>query len=266
MKLWIFSDLHLEYDRDYKLPKIPDADLCICVGDIFDRGPARSLQWLSETIAHQMPVLFVPGNHEYYHSSIKEGLAEAQDLAAALDNVTLLNIQFVVLNGIRFIGTTLWTDFMLQNDRVTAMKHAARSMNDYEHILNSKAPFSRFTPEDSYRLHQEAMRFIADTYSEQEPLPTVVLTHHAPSALSVAPQFQDHPITPAFVSALDHRIISMDPLLWVHGHTHSPFDYKLGRARVICNPRGYGREASFKSFNPTLVIDLNEIIGERYKL
>lgn len=264
MKLWIFSDLHLEYDSSYTLPIIPDADLCLCTGDIYDRGPSRSLRWLNETIAHKMPVLFVPGNHEFYHSTIREGLAEAQRLAATLDNVTLLNNQFVILDGIRFIGTTLWTDFMLQNDRISAMKYAASSMNDYEHILNSKLPFSRFTPEDSYHLHQEAMSFIQETTTHQEPLPTVVLTHHAPSALSVSEKFQDHPITPAFVSALEDQIISMDPVLWVHGHTHRAFDYKLGRTRVICNPRGYAREASNKSFNPTLVIDLNEHLDERY--
>jgi Icc-related predicted phosphoesterase len=244
------------------LPSIPDADLCICAGDICDRGPACSLKWLSDTIAHHMPVLFVPGNHEYYHSTIREGLAEAKELAATLDNVTLLNNQFVEMNGIRFIGTTLWTDFMLQNDRATAMKHAARLMNDYEHILNSKAPFSRITPLDSYQLHQEAVTFIDETYLYQEPMRTVVITHHAPSALSVSAEFQDHPVTPAFVSALDDMIISKAPLLWVHGHTHTTFVYKLGPTRVTCKPRGYEREASHKSLNPALVIDLTELLDE----
>jgi predicted phosphodiesterase len=65
MKVWIFSDLHLEFDRTFSLMEVLDADVCICAGDILDGGITSSINYLRENVAQRMPVVFVPGNHEY---------------------------------------------------------------------------------------------------------------------------------------------------------------------------------------------------------
>jgi predicted phosphohydrolase len=259
MRAWIFSDLHLETDLGFSPLTVPDADVCICAGDILDGGVIASIIWLTEFVAPFMPVVFVPGNHEYYRSSIKEGLAAARRLASKLKQVHLLDGDFVVLDGYRFVGATLWTDFNLHDDPSLAMAIAGDELNDYRRIKLSKTPFKRFTPLESLRLHRVAAMDIDAVFRSQPTMPTVIVSHHAPSLLSVPTEYLSDALTPAFASRLEHRIMEYQPLLWVHGHVHAPCDYLIGKTRVICNPLGYRDEPSPKSFVPDLVMDLDKL-------
>src|SRR4051794_8974224 len=128
MRAWIFSDLHLEVDPEFKLMDIPDADVCLCAGDIFDGGVAASLLFLRDYVAPHMPVVFVPGNHEYYRGSIKEGLATGYRLAESCDDLFMLNGDSVLIDGYRFIGATLWTDFDLYGEPRIAMAIAREEL------------------------------------------------------------------------------------------------------------------------------------------
>ncbi len=260
MRAWIFSDLHLEVDESFKLA-VPSADVCLCAGDILDGGVIASILWLGENVAPHMPVIFVPGNHEYYRGALKEGLDSGYKLAEAYGDVFLLNGDSAVLDGYRFIGTTLWTDFNLHNDPRMAMAIAKDELNDYRSIKLSKTPFRRFTPQDSRHLHNMAAVEIDNVYKSQPNRPTVIISHHAPSLMSVPRLFLTDGLTPSFASRFEDRILSYEPLLWVHGHIHSPCDYMIGKTRVVCNPLGYPGEASRKSFIPNLVIDLAKLVN-----
>lgn len=156
MKAWIFSDLHIEMDVGFALTKIPEADVCLCAGDILDGGVVASILWLRKFVAPYMPVVFVPGNHEYYRSSIKEGLAAGYKLAQSDNDLFLLDGDTVVLGGYRFIGATLWTNFDLHDEPRLAMAIAKEELNDYRQIKLSKTPFKRFTPQESLYLHHRA--------------------------------------------------------------------------------------------------------------
>ena len=256
MKAWIFSDLHLEIDPHFAFMEIPDADVCICAGDILDGGVIASLLWLGEFISPHMPVIFVPGNHEYYRSSIKEGLAAGYQLAKSHDNLFLLDGDALVVGGYRFIGATMWTNFNLHDDARLAMAIARDELNDYHRIKLSKTPFKRFTPQESMYLHHLAAVNIDNAYRSQPDFPTVIISHHAPSLMSVPRHFLKDGLTPSFASRFEYRILEYGPILWVHGHIHSPSDYLLGKTRVLCNPLGYPGETSRQSFNPNLVVDL----------
>ncbi|WP_092930353.1 metallophosphoesterase [Rhizobium sp. 9140] len=153
MRAWIFSDLHLEIDPNFALTKIPDADICLCAGDIFDGGVLASILWLGEFVAPHMPVVFVPGNHEYYRSSFKEGRAGGYKLAEAYDDLFLLDGDSIILGGYHFIGATLWTNFDLHDEPRLAMALAKNELNDYRRIKLSKTPFKRFSPHESLYLH-----------------------------------------------------------------------------------------------------------------
>jgi Icc-related predicted phosphoesterase len=255
MKAWIFSDLHLEVDPE-DLLEIPDADVCICAGDIYDRGVVRSIEWLAERVARFMPVVFVPGNHEFYGSSIKEGLLAGYEAARRFRNVHLLDGDVAIFEGFRFVGATLWTDFLLDGHAGSAMFAAKENLADYRRIKRSKSPFKRFSPRESQHLHQLARYYIEEVLWTSSPRSTVVVTHHAPSLISVPREFLQDPLTPAFASNLEPKILEYQPAAWVHGHIHYPSDYLIGRTRVICNPRGYPGEACRKLFNPSMVIDL----------
>lgn len=258
MKAWIFSDLHLEVDQHFQLD-VPDADVCLCAGDILDGGLIASILWLGEKVAPHMPVVFVPGNHEYYRGAMKESLASGYKLARSYDNVFLLDGDSVVLNGYRFVGVTLWTDFNLHDDPRLAMAIAREELNDYKRIKLSKTPFKKFSPQESQHLHRVATVDIDNIYRSQPKWPTVIVSHHAPSMMSVPRQFLRDGLTPSFASRFEYRILEYEPMLWVHGHIHSASDYRIGRTRVVCNPLGYPDEPSRKTFNSNLVIDLAEL-------
>lgn len=254
------SDLHLEFGPPPGDLVIPDADICICAGDIFDGGVARSIDWLGENITPSMPVIFVPGNHEYFGSSIKEGLAAGYEAAERYEHLFLLNGDVVLFDDFRFVGATMWANFDLfgQVHSRLAMETAKEQLNDYRRIKLSKVPFAKFSPRDSRHLHLMSWLDIERVLCTPSICATIVVTHHAPSILSVAHGFLRDPLTPSFASSLEAKILEYQPSLWVHGHLHNSSDYIIGKTRVVCNPRGYPSEPT-ADFNPALVIDLEEV-------
>ncbi|MFW8644404.1 metallophosphoesterase [Rhizobium beringeri] len=209
MKAWIFSDLHLEVNPTSPIIAIPDADVCICAGDIFTKGLKRSIKYLGDQVSPHMPVLFVPGNHEYWGSSLVEGLEEGIREAAKYPDVHILHRAFVHFGGFRFAGATFWSDLNLFNSIEMAMLHAKEGMNDFRRIMLSKKPFRRFSVRNSMQLHWEENAFIQSVLWHESALPLVVITHHAPSILSVPPEFIDDPVAPMFASRFEQHIIKI---------------------------------------------------------
>ena len=258
MKAWIFSDLHTEFDDKIVPLPVPEADVCICAGDICDGGPASAVRYLGEHVSRAMAVILVPGNHEFYRSSIVEGLREALDTASErYPNVHVLSRRAVTVGGYRFVGATLWSDFNLYGNMYWALRTAQNELSDFRKIKVSKEPFQRFTSAHASRFNQMDKHFIRRTLDEPYAGPTVVVTHHAPSVLSLAPEFVGAPLTPSFVSNLEPDIAKHQPVAWIHGHLHNRSDYTIVDTRVICNPRGYPDEPVL-DFDPSLVIDLGD--------
>ncbi|MBS3652190.1 metallophosphoesterase [Pseudaminobacter sp. 19-2017] len=250
MKIWLLSDLHLEY-ADLQQPlAIPDADVCVIAGDLC-RAPANGVHWLAKHIAHAMPCVYVAGNHEFYKGSIKESLEDGRSAAAGFPNVHFLENDIVVIGGVRFIGATLWTDYRIEGHPEVAMFHARERMNDHRQIARQRTPWQRFVPEAAYRMHQQSRLFI-DSALKADPIKTVVVTHHLPHAGSISSRFQGDFLNAAYASDLSDVIEAGRPALWVHGHTHDSCDYRVGDTRIVCNPRGYDVENI--KFDPLLTV------------
>ncbi len=240
MKIWLLSDLHLEY-VDLRQPlAVPDADVCVMAGDLC-RAPANGVHWLAKHIAHAMPCVYVAGNHEFYKGSIKEGLEDGKSAAAQFANVHFLENDVAIINGVRFIGATLWTDYRIDGHPEIAMFHARERMNDYRQIARQRNPWQRFVPETAYRMHRQSRLFI-ETALKADPVKTVVVTHHLPHAKSIPSRFHGDLLNAAYASDLSNVIESGRPALWVHGHTHDSCDHRVGDTRIVCNPRGYDDE------------------------
>ena len=252
MKLWILSDLHLEFAGLKQPLAIPDADVCVMAGDLC-RGIADGVTWLAEHIAHAMPCVYVAGNHEFYRGSIREGLADGRAAAARFDNVHFLENDFVISNGVRFLGATLWTDFRIEGHPQLARMHARERMNDYRAIACQKKPWQRFLPETAARMHEESRLFI-DTALKADDITTVIVTHHLPHPKSIPLRFHGDLLNAAYASDLSDVIERGKPALWAHGHTHDSCDYMIGSTRVISNPKGYDDENS--AFDPGMVIQI----------
>ncbi|MBZ9763308.1 metallophosphoesterase [Mesorhizobium sp. CA8] len=252
MKIWLFSDLHLEV-ADLREPLvIPDADVCIVAGDLC-RAPADGVRWLAKHVAHAMTCIYVAGNHEFYKGAIKEGLEAGHSAAAGFPNIHFLEKEMVIVDGVRFIGATLWTDYRIEGRPQVAMFHARQRMNDYRKIAARRNPWERFVPATAYRLHQQSRLFI-DSSLRADPTKTVVVTHHLPHASSIPPRLKGDLLNAAYASDLCSVIEVGKPALWVHGHTHDSCDYTVGDTRIVCNPRGYDGENA--NFDPCLTVQV----------
>lgn len=256
MRLWVFSDLHLEFESVKTPLNIPDADVCVVAGDIHARGPDRSVRWLAEHVCPHMPVVFVCGNHEFYQASIVEGIYRGAQAASAVPNLHFMENGFVEIGDVMFAGAVLWTDFEVMGSMRFAMEYAEEVLNDYTLIAYTKKPFVRMKAVHSTRIHFESRRVLADFLDRNRGRRTVVVSHHAPSRRSIAPQFASDITSAAFASDLEPLILERGPTLWIHGHVHHPCDYVVGSTRILCNPRGYPDEQSFRDFDLALVVEV----------
>lgn len=244
MKLQVVSDIHLEFG-DCILP-VPERDVLILAGDI--SVGMHAIFFIKEQLKHS-PVIYVPGNHEYYGQDIEEVRAAWKDVD--LPNFYFLDNKSCFLGGILFAGGTLWTDYDRGNWH--AKNFAKRGMYDHEVIRRGNR---KFLPDDAEIEHQHTYAFL-DKVLLDNAAPKVVVTHHLPSFKSIDKNYAHSPLNPAFASDLDALIVAHQPDLWIHGHTHSSHDYKIGETRIVCNPRGYVPDAVNHEWNPGLVVEVN---------
>jgi predicted phosphodiesterase len=251
MKLNILSDLHLTV-APLAQPQ-NDADVVILAGDI-----ARPLDAIAWALAFGKPVLYVPGNHEFYGGEIEETRA-ALRAASGKTCVHVLDDDVVVLDGVRFVGSTLWTDFLLfgETQRAAAMDEGRRFLRDFTRIRSGDAAY---TPQDSAARFAMHRAFLARTLATPFAGPTVVVTHHAPSPASIHPRFRGSALNACFVSDLEAMLDGRRVALWIHGHTHDSFDYDVNGTRVVCNPRGYAPQGVNENarFDPDFVVAIDE--------
>jgi predicted phosphodiesterase len=247
MKLHILNDLHIEFE-DF-VPPATDADVVVLAGDI--GVGMEGLHWAEDRFPDK-PVIYVPGNHEFYHHDI----ALIEELKAqAPDHIHVLNDDQVIIDRVRFLGSILWTDFALfgEADRFFALQAARQRMTDFSIIQNHGR---RFTPEDAIRRHTASRNWLASVLAEPFDGKTVVVTHHAPSSHSVPARYARDLLTPAFVSNLETLMDSNDVALWIHGHIHDTFDYEIYGTRVVCNPCGYAPNALTPEFRPDFIVKI----------
>ena len=281
MNIQLLSDLHLESNPHFKPQPLPGADVLVLAGDIgsyqagsllesfgiADFGLARfsPLPVALGGAGWPTPVLFVPGNHEYDGLDFEDTRRRLCETCARL-GLIWLESEVVQLQGVRFVGSTLWTDFdALSTDaahsaditlgqQLKAREKAFRAANFYlkkNHSLQQGLPM--LAPEvraEGLRSQTWLRAALATPFDGQ----TVVVTHFAPSLLSADPRYGLTPGTAGFCNALD----DLFPLakLWLHGHLHCPNDYVKHGCRVVANPLGYARKGEQAAFQPSLCITL----------
>jgi 3',5'-cyclic AMP phosphodiesterase CpdA len=276
MKIRVLSDLHLECDEPEVIPHA-QADLIVLAGDIHNH--AAGPRWAAETFDGAVPVVYVPGNHEYYDGEFGALETAMLDAAASVDNVHVLNNAALVdpAGEWRVLGTTLWTDFTLYgaDDEALAASIAAaqRVMLDFRGLIQLTWPHESaqqrphegaapsntaaardFTPADSLALHVQARAWLERELAKPFAGKTIVVTHHAPHRLSLATRYADDRVSAGFVNHLP-TLVRSPVALWIHGHTHTAFDYIVEGTRVVCNPRGYLDRRTGQPENPQFAWD-----------
>jgi len=247
MKIHLLSDLHLEF-KDF-VPPPTAADVVVLAGDVHTKG--RGVEWAQKTFSK--PVVMVMGNHDYWDGSLEHTRLKAEAEAAG-SHVHLLHNRAVVIDGVRFVGATLWTDFQLTGNPALSMWDAQTRMSDYRKIRNET--FGRLKPGQLLRQHVQSRAFLEDQLNAPFAGPTVVVTHHAPTGQAVPQRYRDScdVLNACYASNLD-RLIGDVPL-WLHGHIHDSHCLQLGDTRVVCNPRGYAPIELNPDFDPGLVLEV----------
>ena len=280
----LISDIHLDFDIAifdkiktvdvsaegdmsvlwYPIPMEEDDETTLVIaGDIWygrkflKRRYKNGDSWLKRVSANFKYVVFVLGNHDYWgqNLSFEPQLIREEILEQGILNAHLLEKNSIVLDNVKFLGGTLWTDF---NKSPLVMMQASGVMTpDYKYIKIGPN-WSRLRPEPILGIFNKTVKFIFENGKKDHPQQRVVcVTHMAPSLRSIAPQFANSSTNPFYYSDLDIELCyeEHDISLWFHGHTHVPLDYVLHeKTRVVCNPRGYSSERV--NFDPLLRFDV----------
>jgi predicted phosphodiesterase len=249
----VLSDLHLEF-ADFS-PTLNSADVIVLASDI-GLG-SDGMAWARKSFPNQ-EIIYVAGNHEFYGSQRCHAIEKMRSASIEygihfLDDDVLELQDPETKTSIRFLGATLWTDFLLFGEdlKFKCLLYGELYLNDFRRIRDGGRNFS---PKKSIQLHEKSLAWLQQELERPFNGKTVVVTHHLPSIYSVAERYKRDLLSACFSSDLEHLFGGMS--LWIHGHTHDSCDYEVNGTRVVCNPRGYVRSnnAENPEFNPALIV------------
>ncbi len=240
MKIQVVSDTHNEFGI---IPKFYDpmietkADVLVLAGDISGyRDIFNDLVDIQE--ASGKKVIYVPGNHEYYGTRKARMDVTFNDFNLVNSNLHVLMEDDILIDGIRFLGTTGWWD----GSGGTIDGLVKLGLNDFSMIYDLMDDENR----DGVKWGETARSYLDSRMGwlrENEPdTKLCVITHHYPHYQSIDPRFAGNKLNVCFGNRWEWLIEKHQPEVWIHGHTHSSFDYKVGDTRVVCNPQGYPEE------------------------
>ncbi|KRC12210.1 metallophosphoesterase [Hydrogenophaga sp. Root209] len=291
MNIQLLSDLHLEANPAFEPVPAGDADLLVLAGDIGsyqvrrDGSVMGEPDWglqrfspLPQYAGWPAPVVYVPGNHEYDALDLDKAHAELRKVCDRL-GIQWLERETLQMQGVRLIGTTLWSDYDALGDhaptptparhgraaavppkrapdplthRLQQREKAFRAANHYLVKMGGQRHGRLFDAEAMRALGLDCQAWLRDALAQPFDGPTVVITHFAPTLHSMDPRYGRSPGTAGFCNGLDELLPLAD--LWLHGHLHCPTDVQVGRCRIVANPLGYQDKNEQAGFIPAFCI------------
>ena len=231
LKIKVLSDIHLEFSQ-FEIEK-DDCDMLILCGDVCEIvNTTLFLTFIEKCCSIFDEVIYIPGNHEYYNSSIQEVNNFLKNIK--YKNFIYLNEKTFRYHNIVFIGAVLWSNISNENS-----KKIQNHINDYRLIRN-------FTVEESNALHNKHKVFIDKNLDTYRDFIKVVITHHTPLIHNTShPKFDNSFTNEAFSTDLSPIVKKAD--YWICGHTHYCNDFMFESCRVILNCKGYSNNKNFDS-------------------
>lgn len=264
MLIHYVSDLHLEGLQGRsdltEVRPVAGCDVLVLAGDIVPlRQPAELERFIAPFTERGIAVLYVPGNHEYYRLSVPMPERIRADLEA-IPGLQLLDDTSTIINGVRFLGSTLWSPLKAVEEGVAIAgeDELCRFLNDFR-MIRCDGGEQPLTPARMRELHRQSWTWLRDALRTAHDGPTVVITHFVPSPAGIEAQFVGSTLNGYFVA--DCRdLMSADISLWIAGHTHGSFQVRDEASGVplVCNPSGYFRHGQREnaSFNPLATITI----------
>ena len=266
MKFKLWSDLHIEgYHFDYE-PQPEDKDLTlILAGDI---GTIKSglEPFLIEQCDIFKRVIFLFGNHEFYRENIQDVKSQIKNLSYTVNNLFILDNEWIDFGDVRILGTTLYTELTPRNQEIVKngiMDYRLTTIYDgYEdHEDLGIVPFERMlTPRDTDQMYQESVLWLKGMLDSGYQGKTIVVTHWSPTHKLTESQFFGSPFNPYFCNDLEWMMHTYKIDTWLYGHTHGKIfidydeDERFDGTRLINNPRGYSMEGV--DFEPNRIFEV----------
>lgn len=255
MKIRIASDLHLEQFRGRNIKTLEldflpfdeqDAEAILVLAGDISSVPDQLIEFLKTVESRFRSVIFVGGNHEYYHHDYDAWNPTMDDrFSENLHNTVWSNggVGYLEIDHVRFIFSTMWAD---GGSTLQEQAQVGYGLNDFRIIQKSGV---RFTVQDMQKIHREQKAKIDEALMRPYDGKTVVITHHMPSYRLCHPRFGTE-INGGFAANCED-ILAYDhaPDIWIHGHTHDTGDGMLWKTRIVCNPAGYRSETGKSEFN-----------------
>ncbi|WP_027330162.1 metallophosphoesterase [Marinimicrobium agarilyticum] len=259
MKLAAASDLHLEFsqaNRSNALAFPTDTDVIVLAGDI---GVGKQSVQIALDLSVQFPsshIVWIAGNHEFYNHNIDHQIEEYRSACEGNKRVHFLENDSIVIDSVKFVGCTLWTDFSVLGESDRAMYVANRGINDFRLIRTRKD--DRFTPEDAAEKFKESTAYLKKELSNSEPEQAVVITHFPPGLKTHNKKYPLDNMAAYFQANVDYIINEYQPALWIYGHNHCSKDIRNGVTRLVSNQLGYPSELGhIPRYNPSETINLD---------
>ncbi len=254
MKIKLLSDLHHEFQTRKEEKAQPyfqynGEDVLVLAGDIAS-GSTNVMETIKRFLDAGFPeVVYVPGNHEYYGTNIKDFNIKMAAKTMQLDNVHFLNPSSVVIGDTMFIGGSLWTNF---RDDAWAASVAKGNISDFRLIHD-------FKPADAIEMFQNHSGYIKHIYEQSKGMKKVIVTHFLPAVECISPQYRDKDRTTSmlnkyFANNLGSWIAELEDTTWLFGHTHDSVDVTIGNTRCVANPFGYWPYDTNRDFKDNFVV------------
>jgi len=280
VRIKLVSDLHLEFS-DIDIPNNENCDVLILGGDILIaqdlhdhprqswveskqylwRGgnmrpelSDRFRNFLDRCSKNYPYVIYVAGNHEFYHGKWIATLDYLREECNHWPNIYFLEKDVKVINGWPFLGCTLWTD--LNKGNPITMHHVSMLLNDHRLIRHDGLGYTKIRAIHTLERHRDHLEWLKKTVPQYDKC--VVVGHMGPSHLSIHEKYKnDIHVNGAYCSDLSEFILDNPNIkLWTQGHTHHAFEYKIGETLVACNPRGYEGHEPDSGWRKDYFIDL----------
>lgn len=240
----VVSDLHLEFYKNINefnrkvFHKFGNGKYLILPGDICtahnSNGKINQLfiDFLDLAKTKFQEVIFCAGNHEFYKSDTNyEKTIEYLEDISKLTNTIFLNRNSVVLDGVEYIGCTLWSD--IRNVDFNKIR-----INDFYHK-------NVFKKQDDYiSKHLEDVEWLK-SLDLSSSHPKIIITHHLPSSKLCHPRFkfseyERYFYTPEIAEEILENAVNVK--YWLCGHTHENVSCIIKNTHVMANPVGYPGE------------------------
>jgi len=270
------SDLHLEFLTNisqnsvlkpiWKFDRKPNASYHLALlGDISNPYKNSLTEFLDLVSPKYNKIIYIPGNHEYYNldpnrvNDMETVKGKLENICNRYPNVTLLDNKVIEIDGIRMIGTTLWSE--ISN---TKLDYYSKAINDYK-LIQTDGKF--LTPLDTNELNKNNISWL-EKEIDSDTKPCIVLTHHAPlfnnpilNQFTSDPKYTLKENNQAFHNNL-LRLLKSPVKAWLYGHTHYSSRFILNDVIVATNQLGYPTEKGIK-FNASAEIDLTDIFVDQ---